>query len=208
MNEQKIASSQRPGGSKGLHLPARTVSSCFPNRYKSLLRWDPDKIALQDLFCAGYMLCEMVVREEETQVFTWRTNPCAVTKFVFHSLNAQIAGIVSITDASGFGFKHLRAIGLEDGKNMVKFNVVLQNSFQTKNIYMKLQLLRIFSLKASFFNVSFPLYMRQTHVLHAPRFFYDRKKHINQPPFLDWVPTFQGFQHGVQYVEAIPDARG
>ena len=31
----------------------------------------------------------------------------------------QIAGIVSITDASGFGFKHLRAIGLEDGKNMV-----------------------------------------------------------------------------------------
>ena len=70
MNEQKIASSQRSGGSKGLHLPARTVSSCFPNRYKSLLRWDPDKIALQDLFCAGYMLCEMVVREEETQVFT------------------------------------------------------------------------------------------------------------------------------------------
>merc|ERR1711971_67335 len=83
-------------------------------------RWDPDKIALQDLFCAGYMLCEMVVREKET----------------------QIAGIVSITDASGFGFKHLRAIGLEDGKNM-----------------------------ASFFNVSFPLYMRQTHVLHAPRVF-------------------------------------
>ena len=194
MNEQKIASSQRPGGSKGLHLPARTVSRCFhsfpiywlllvytsrcfPNQCKSLLRWDPDKIALQDLFCAGYMLCEMVVREEETQVFTWRTNPCAVTKFVFHSLNAQIAGIVSITDASGFGFKHLRAIGLEDGKNMVKFNVVLQNSFQTKNIYMKLQLLRIFSLKASFFNVSFPLYMRQTHVLHAPRFLFYVRKH-------------------------------
>ena len=33
---------------------------------------------------------------------------------------SQIAGIVSITDASGFGFKHLRAIGLEDGKNMVR----------------------------------------------------------------------------------------
>ena len=33
-----------------------------------VVRWDPDKIALHDLFCAGYMLCEMVVREEETQV--------------------------------------------------------------------------------------------------------------------------------------------
>ena len=36
--------------------------------WKSVSRWDPDKIALQDLFCAGYMLCEMVVREKETQV--------------------------------------------------------------------------------------------------------------------------------------------
>ena len=37
---------------------------------------------------------------------------------------SQIAGIVSITDASGFGFKHLRAIGLEDGKNMVRKVVI------------------------------------------------------------------------------------
>ena len=78
----------------------------------------PLQIPLRDLFCAGYMLCEMVVREEETQV----------------------AGIVSITDAEGFGFKHLRAVGMEDGKNM-----------------------------ASFFNICFPLWLRQTHVVHAPR---------------------------------------
>jgi len=84
-------------------------------------RWDPYKIPLRDLFCAGYMLCEMVVREEETQV----------------------AGIVSITDAEGFGFKHLRAVGMEDGKNM-----------------------------ASFFNICFPLWLRQTHVVHAPRLFH------------------------------------
>jgi len=83
-------------------------------------RWDPDKIPFLDLFCVGYMLCEMVIREERT----------------------QIAGAVSITDASGFGFKQMRAIGLEDGKNL-----------------------------ASFFNISFPLWLRQSHVLHAPRVF-------------------------------------
>ena len=44
----------------------------FKNVEKLVFRWDPDKISLQDLFCAGYMLCEMVVREEETQVFTFR----------------------------------------------------------------------------------------------------------------------------------------
>merc|ERR1719369_423338 len=42
-------------------------------------RWDPDKIPFVDLFCVGYMLCELVIREERT----------------------QIAGAVSITDASG-----------------------------------------------------------------------------------------------------------
>jgi len=68
----------------------------------------------------GYMLCELVIREERT----------------------QIAGCVSITDATGFGFKQMRAIGLEDGKNL-----------------------------ASFFNISFPLWLRQSHVLHAPRVF-------------------------------------
>jgi hypothetical protein len=34
-------------------------------------------------------------------------------------MSTQIAGVISVTDAQGFGFKHLRAIGLEDGKNMV-----------------------------------------------------------------------------------------
>lgn len=83
-------------------------------------RWDPDKIPFLDMFCVGYMLCEMVIKEERT----------------------QIAGCISITDATGFGFKQMRAIGLEDGKNL-----------------------------ASFFNISFPLWLRQSHVLHAPRVF-------------------------------------
>jgi len=83
-------------------------------------RWDPEQIPFLDLFCVGYMLCEMVIKEERT----------------------QIAGCVSITDATGFGFKQMKAIGLEDGKNL-----------------------------ASFFNISFPLWLRQSHILHAPRVF-------------------------------------
>jgi len=84
-------------------------------------RWDPNKIPFVDVFCVGYLLSEMVVREEET----------------------QIAGLTAIVDATGFGFKHLRAIGMEDGKKM-----------------------------ASFFNISFPLWLRQSHVFNAPRVFH------------------------------------
>jgi len=82
--------------------------------------WDPDQVPFIDIFCVGIMMAEMVIREEET----------------------QIAGLTSITDASGFSFKHMRAIGLEDGKNMVNF-----------------------------YNISFPLWLRQSHVLNAPRVF-------------------------------------
>ena len=197
MNEQKIASSQRPGGSKGLHLPARTVSSCFPNRYKSLLRWDPDKIALQDLFCAGYMLCEMVVREEETQVFTWRTNPCAVTKFVFHSLNAQIAGIVSITDASGFGFKHLRAIGLEDGKNMVKFCCLLFCKIVSKLKYlwggdMKLLFENLF-IEGELFQCQLPTLHEANPRSSCSKVFLRQKKTYKPTPISRLSPNFSGF---------------
>lgn len=83
-------------------------------------RWDPDKISFADLFCAGYILCEMVAREERT----------------------QIAGLISITDAKGFGWKQVRAISMSDGKNL-----------------------------AAFFNISFPIWLRQSHVLNAPRVF-------------------------------------
>ena len=43
------------------------------------------QIPFTDIFCVGYMLSELVAREEDT----------------------QLAGLVSITDASGFGIKHV-----------------------------------------------------------------------------------------------------
>ena len=61
----------REGRRVYIFRPGRWEQTSNSSKYfgwKSLVRWDPDKIALHDLFCAGYMLCEMVVREEETQV--------------------------------------------------------------------------------------------------------------------------------------------
>ena len=90
------------------------------------------QIPFVDMFCAGYMLAELVVREERTQVSCFTTHS---TIDVF-----QIAGLTALVDASGFGFRHLRAIGMEDGRTM-----------------------------AGFFNISFPLWLRISHVLNAPR---------------------------------------
>jgi len=66
------------------------------------------------------MLCEMVAREERT----------------------QIAGITAIMDAQNFGWKQLRAISMDDGK-----------------------------IIASFFNISFPVWLHNSHILNAPRIF-------------------------------------
>ena len=55
-----------------LQMAMLAWQTLIKNVEKLVFRWDPDKISLQDLFCAGYMLCEMVVREQETQVFTFR----------------------------------------------------------------------------------------------------------------------------------------
>jgi len=82
-------------------------------------RWDPDKIPFEDVFCVGYMLYELGIKEEKT----------------------QIAGCVTVTDASGFGFKQMKAIGFE-GKNLARFC-----------------------------NICFPMCFRQSHIMNAPGFF-------------------------------------
>ena len=46
------------------------------------------QIPFTDIFCVGYMLSELVAQEEDT----------------------QLAGLVSITDASGFGIKHVNRL--------------------------------------------------------------------------------------------------
>ena len=94
------------------------------------------QIPFLDLFCVGYMLCELVIREERT----------------------QIAGCVSITDATGFGLKQVRAHGLNND------GIPFFHLFQMRAIG-----LEDGKIMASFFNISFPLWLRQSHVLHAPR---------------------------------------
>jgi len=82
--------------------------------------WNPDKVPFADIFCSGYTLCEMTSREERT----------------------QIAGYTAIVDAEGFGWKQLRNVSMEDGRNA-----------------------------AGFFNIAFPVWLRKIHILKAPRVF-------------------------------------
>ena len=70
------------------------------------------------MFCAGYMLCEMVAKEERT----------------------QIAGLTMITDGEGFGMKQMLAVGLDDVRQAGRF-----------------------------FNICFPLWLRQLHIVNTPR---------------------------------------
>ena len=57
-------------------------------------KWDPDEAKFSDVFCAGYMLCEMVSREEKT----------------------QIAGVTVICDGSNFGLKQFKQTGFTELK--------------------------------------------------------------------------------------------
>ena len=62
-------------------------------------KWNPDIVSLEDVFCAGYMLCEVAAREPMS----------------------QICGVTVICDASDFGFKQLRQFGIEDIKAFSSF---------------------------------------------------------------------------------------
>ena len=61
-------------------IQTRLAKALFSLRSETHLQ-----IPFTDIFCVGYMLSELVAREEDT----------------------QLAGLVSITDASGFGIKHV-----------------------------------------------------------------------------------------------------
>lgn len=103
--EKKVSSGSLLLGGTLIRLPCKTSSvpaTCF-------VRWSSER--KKPRFLGTNETCSaMVVRN------SFHSSHILQSDFL-HFL--QIAGIVSITDASGFGFKHLRAIGLEDGKNMV-----------------------------------------------------------------------------------------
>ena len=61
--------------------------------------WNPDKIAFSELYSALFQLCEMVAKEDKS----------------------QIAGCTIIMDAKNFGFKQLRNIAIEDIRVAVNF---------------------------------------------------------------------------------------
>jgi len=83
-------------------------------------RWNPDKVLLDDFYASAYCLLEMVAREVKT----------------------QIAGVTVVNDVSGFGFRHLRCLGLEQMKCII-----------------------------AFMNGGFPIWFRRIHVINNPRLF-------------------------------------
>lgn len=83
-------------------------------------QWDPDTVPVEEFYASAYVLLELVAREVKT----------------------QIAGVTVVSDVSGFGFKHLRVIGLE----------------QIRCI-------------AAFMTGSFPLWFNRIHVINHPRLF-------------------------------------
>jgi len=83
-------------------------------------KWDPDKVHLDDFYASAYIFLEMIAREVKT----------------------QIAGVTVINDVSGFGFRHLRCLGLEEMRAII-----------------------------AFMNGAFPLWFRKIHIVNQPRLF-------------------------------------
>ena len=81
--------------------------------------WNPDKVFLDDFYASAYVYLEMVSREVKT----------------------QIAGVTVINDVSGFGFKHLRQLGLENVRAII-----------------------------AFMNGAFPIWFRKIHIVNQPRY--------------------------------------
>ncbi|XP_023340745.1 alpha-tocopherol transfer protein-like [Eurytemora carolleeae] len=82
--------------------------------------WNPDDIPVNELFAGAYLMFEMMAWEMKT----------------------QIAGITMVCDLAGFGFKHLRNIGMEQVRCMT-----------------------------SFMSGAFPIWVRRIHVCNNPRLF-------------------------------------
>ena len=56
--------------------------------------WNPDVLTFPDYYCSGFMLMEMMSREEKT----------------------QLAGVTIIVDGANFAFKQARNLSLDDLK--------------------------------------------------------------------------------------------
>jgi len=83
-------------------------------------QWDPETVPVEEYYASAYVLLELVAREVKTQV----------------------AGITVVNDVSGFGFKHMRVLGLD----------------QLRCI-------------AAFMTGAFPLWFHKIHVINHPRLF-------------------------------------
>eukprot|EP00092_Neocalanus_flemingeri_P078010 GFUD01096948.1.p1 GENE.GFUD01096948.1~~GFUD01096948.1.p1 ORF type:complete len:296 (-),score=66.79 GFUD01096948.1:522-1409(-) len=117
-------------------------------------RWNPSDFSVQQLYTATFSLLQMISLEAVTQV----------------------AGTVFVADLQGFGFKHLKALGVEELKCL-----------------------------GSFLSGGFPMWFRKLHIVNNPRLFnmlYTILKGFLGPRIKDNV-QFHGYQLPT-LLEAVP----
>merc|ERR1712227_557364 len=83
-------------------------------------QWDPNCTTSQQLFTAAFTLFELIEMEEKT----------------------QIAGVTVVADISGFGFKHLKHLGIDE-----------------------------LTCLCNFLTGAFPIWIRRIHIVNNPRIF-------------------------------------
>merc|ERR1712218_376201 len=83
-------------------------------------QWVPSNVTSLQLFTAAFTLFELIALEERTQV----------------------AGITLVADIAGFGFKHLKNLGINELKCL-----------------------------SQFLSGAFPIWMRRIHIVNNPRIF-------------------------------------
>eukprot|EP00092_Neocalanus_flemingeri_P013354 GFUD01014398.1.p1 GENE.GFUD01014398.1~~GFUD01014398.1.p1 ORF type:complete len:296 (-),score=64.73 GFUD01014398.1:523-1410(-) len=117
-------------------------------------RWNPSDFSVQHLYTATFSLLQMISLEAVTQV----------------------AGVVFVADLQGFGFKHLKALGVEELRCL-----------------------------GSFLSGGFPMWFRKLHIVNNPRLFnmlYSILKGFLGPRIKDNV-QFHGYQLPT-LLEAVP----
>lgn len=129
-------------------------------------KWDPDKVNFCDVFCGGYMLCEMVSREEKT----------------------QIAGVTCVADGSNFGFKQFRNTGFNDLKWSAAF---IQETFPLW--FRSIHMVNASRMLTVLYNMIKPLFSQR---IQESIFIHDSFESLHQHVSLECLPEELGGNAG------------
>ena len=91
-------------------------------------RWNPDVVTFEQGYCAFYKLAEVLALEPKTQVgdavvvfFNVQYKGMKTENLEHFCPDPQVAGVTSILDGGGYGFKQFRALSLDKRRSVVNF---------------------------------------------------------------------------------------